>query len=142
MFTENEQVYLKNNQLARLATVDSTIQPDVVPVRYEFDGAFFYIGGQYITESRKYKNVEEGHSKVALVIDDFIPVEGGMPGIRGIRIYGTAEPVMHEGWRGPATHLKITPTTTWSWGIEGPAFTEKGFVTHKTHWNNQLSADK
>lgn len=135
MFTEKEQEYLKNNQLARMGTITETGQPDVVPVRYEFDGAAFYVGGQYMTRSRKYRNVEAGNNKVALVIDDFIPVEDGMPGIRGIRIYGLAQSVERSGWGGVmSTQLKITPTTTWSWGIEGPAFTEAGFVTHKTHW--------
>jgi pyridoxamine 5'-phosphate oxidase family protein len=139
MFTEQEQAYLRNNQLARLATVDTDDQPDVVPVRYEFDGQHFYVGGQFVTQSRKYKNVAAGSAKVALVIDDFIPVESGMPGIRGIRIYGTAETVMHEGWQGLAPHLKITPTTTWSWGIEEPAFNERGFVTRKTVWEGVRS---
>lgn len=135
MFTEKEQEYLKNNQLARMGTITETGQPDVVPIRYEFDGAAFYVGGQYMIRSRKYRNVEAGNNKVALVIDDFIPVEGGMPGIRGIRIYGLAQPVERPGWGGVmSTQLKITPTTTWSWGIEGPAFTEAGFVTHKTQW--------
>lgn len=142
MFTEKEQGYVKNNPVARLGTVDNTIQPDVVPVRYEFDGGCFYVGGQYMTQSRKYKNVNAGKSKVALVIDDFIPPEEGLPGIRGIRIYGRAEPVIHDGGHGPAPHLKVTPTTTWSWDIESPAFGETGFTTHKTVWNPQPLTEK
>lgn len=135
MFTVKEQEYLKNNQLGRLGTVTPTGQPDVVPVRYEFDGTAFYVGGHYMTHSRKYKNVLAGNNKVALVIDDFAPAEGGAPGIRGIRIYGRAEHVERPGFGGQITpQLKITPTTTWSWGLEGPAFNESGFVTHKTAW--------
>lgn len=97
-----------------------------------------YVGGHYMTRSRKYRNVVAGHHKVALVIDDLIPVEEGMPGIRGVRIYGLAEPVERSGWGGEiSAQLKITPTTTWSWGIEGPAFTEAGFVTHKSRWHHK-----
>ena len=142
MFNEKERAYLKNNQMVRLGTVDSTAQPDIVPVRDEFDGQCFYVGGQYMTTSRKYKNVATGRSKIALVIDDLMPAEEGIPGIRGIRVYGTAETVTHEGQHGPAPHLKITPTTTWSWGIESPAFGENGFTTHKTVWDQQSSTVK
>ena len=96
MFTEKERAYLKNNQMVRLGTVDSTSRPDVVPVRYEFDGQCLYVGGQYMTASRKYKNVATGRSKITLVIDDFIPAEEGMPGIRNVRVDGTTEIVTHE----------------------------------------------
>jgi len=135
MLTAKEQEYLKSNQLAHLGTVGSDNQADVVPVRVEFDGQHFYVGGDNVTHSRKYKNVAAGNIHVALVVDDFVPAEGGPPGIRGIRVYGTAELTTHEGWRGSAPHLKITPTS-WSWGIEAPAFGEKGFVTHKTQWRD------
>ena len=33
--------------------------------RYEFDGTAFYVGGQYITRSRNYKNVEAGKPNLA-----------------------------------------------------------------------------
>ena len=45
------------------------MQPDVVPVGFDFDGEYFFAGGINILESRKYKNVLK-NSKVALVIDD------------------------------------------------------------------------
>ena len=44
-FTEDEVAYLKSQPLARLATVDADGQPDVVPVGFEFDGTYFYVGG-------------------------------------------------------------------------------------------------
>ncbi|NDJ35356.1 MAG: PPOX class F420-dependent oxidoreductase [Chloroflexi bacterium] len=134
MFTEAELDYLNSNDLARLGTVHADSQQvDVVPVRYEFDGTYFYIGGHYMTASRKYLNVASGSPKVALVIDDMQP--GEPPAIRGIRIYGTAEVVEREGWRGGISkQFKITPATHWSWGVEGPAFTEEGFQTNKVAW--------
>jgi pyridoxamine 5'-phosphate oxidase family protein len=135
VFTEKEIEYLKQTQTARLGTVGPDGQPDVVPVRFEFDGQAFYVGGQYMEKSRKYKNVMAGNEKVALAIDDFVQTGGPMPDIRGIRVYGVAESVQREGWRGGmSTQFKITPTTTWSWGLEGPSFDQSGFVTNKTEW--------
>jgi pyridoxamine 5'-phosphate oxidase family protein len=45
-FTEDEVAYLKSQPLARLATVDADGQPDVVPVGFEFDGTYLYVGGR------------------------------------------------------------------------------------------------
>ncbi len=44
MFSEPEVEYLKSQRLARIATVSSKGQPDVVPVAFEFDGKYFYVG--------------------------------------------------------------------------------------------------
>jgi pyridoxamine 5'-phosphate oxidase family protein len=33
------------------------VQPDIVPVGFDFDGEYFYVGGINILKSRKYKNV-------------------------------------------------------------------------------------
>jgi pyridoxamine 5'-phosphate oxidase family protein len=39
---------------------------------------------------------------------------------RGIRIYGRAEgPVERVGMVGPGHYLRITPTVSWSWNLEG-----------------------
>jgi pyridoxamine 5'-phosphate oxidase family protein len=70
MFTEKETAYLKSQRLARIGTVSADLQPDVSPVGYEFDGEYFYIGGMNNKATRKYKNVADGNSRVALVIDD------------------------------------------------------------------------
>jgi len=47
MFSESEISYIRSQYLARIATVNSDGQPDVVPVGYEFDGSVFYIGGRF-----------------------------------------------------------------------------------------------
>jgi pyridoxamine 5'-phosphate oxidase family protein len=46
----------------------------VVPVDFDYDGNYFYVGGMNILKSTKYKNVVK-NNKVALVIDDFALVE-------------------------------------------------------------------
>jgi pyridoxamine 5'-phosphate oxidase family protein len=117
MFTEKEIAYLKSQRLARIATVAPDGQPDVTPVGIEFDGAHFYVGGFDMTNTHKYKNVRAGHNRVALVIDDLVSANPWQA--RGIRIYGAAEVVEGEGMLGRGTYLRITPTVSWSWGIEG-----------------------
>ncbi|MEX0761289.1 MAG: PPOX class F420-dependent oxidoreductase [Dehalococcoidia bacterium] len=116
MFTENERSYLESARLARISTVSTDGQPDVTPVGFEFDGQNFYVGGFNNTRTRKYRNVQDGNDKVALVIDDLASVDPWQP--RGVRVYGTAELVDREGYAGAGSYLKITPTVSWSWSIE------------------------
>src|ERR671919_207352 len=127
MFTEKEVAYLRSQPLARLATVSLDAQPDVVPVGFEFDGEYFYIGGYDVTRTRKYKNVEQGSTHVALVVDDLVSVDPWNP--RGIRAYGIAELVEREGYAGEGIYLRIEPRVSWSWNIE-PA-SEDGFSVNK-----------
>lgn len=116
MFTEKEIDYFKLQRLARLATVAPDGQPDVAPVGYEFDGQYFYVAGRNPDNTRKYRNLRQGNHKVALVMDDLESVQPWRP--RGIRIYGTAEFVERDGQFGHKTYMRITPNTSWSWGIE------------------------
>jgi len=116
VFTEPEIAYLKSQRLARLATVAPDGQPDAAPVGFEFDGTAFYVGGYDVTHTRKYQNVQAGHDRVALVIDDLQSVNPWQP--RAIRIYGTAELVEREGMVGRGSYIRITPQVSWSWGIE------------------------
>lgn len=116
MFTENEITFIKSQRLVRIATVAPDGQPDVVPVGYEFDGTHFYVSGYGITRTRKYKNVQAGQDRVALVIDDLEQVNPWVA--RGIRIYGTAALVERDGWLGHGMYIQIVPLVSWSWGIE------------------------
>ena len=88
-FTEDEVAYLKSQPLARLATVDADGQPDAVPVGFEFDGTYFYVGGRDPERTRKFLNVKAGQAKVALVVDDLVSTDPWTP--RFLRVYGTAE---------------------------------------------------
>lgn len=128
MFSEPEAEYLKTQHLARIATVSGELQPDVAPVVYEFDGEHFYVGGKQQTTTNKYRNVLNGHSAVALVVDDLESVSPWKP--RGIKLYGTAEIVEREGRLGKGEYLKITPRRYWSWGIEHAVF-EAGRIVMK-----------
>src|SRR5712692_8112991 len=116
MFSQQEQAYLQTQLLARLATIEPDGQPDVDVVGFEFDGVRFYIGGHQLETTRKYKNIEAGHRKVSLIIDDLKSLRPWQP--RGIRIHGIAEVAERQGHLGPGSYLAITPMVSWSWGIE------------------------
>jgi pyridoxamine 5'-phosphate oxidase family protein len=120
MFSAPEIEYMKSQRLCRFATVSADGQPDVVPVGFEFDGEYFYVGSHsqdIFLRTRKYKNVRNGRMKVALTIDDLKSVDPWRP--RAVRVYGTAEVVDHKGIFGPGKYLRITPKVSWSFGIEG-----------------------
>ena len=130
MFTEREVAYLKSQPLARLATVAPDGQPDVAPVGFELDGEHIFIGGLNPSQTRKYRNLRAGNDKVALVVDDLESVHPWKP--RGVRIYGAAVLVQREGRFGPGLYMRISPTISWSWGIEDPTFQKGRFGPHKT----------
>ena len=141
LFSRKEIEYLKSQRLARIATAAATtsdergsIQPDVVPVGFDFDGNYFYVGGMNILKSTKYKNVVK-NNKVALVIDDLKTVDPWDP--RGMKIYGAADIVTRQGGYMDMTdhpntqYIRITPEKKWSWGIEEPVFVEGKFNVKK-----------
>jgi pyridoxamine 5'-phosphate oxidase family protein len=121
-FTEEEVAYLKSQPLARLATVGEDGQPDVVPVGFEFDGTHFYVGGMAPERTRKFLNVQAGHAKVALVVDDLVSTNPWTP--RGLRVYGTAELTERPGQFGSGAYMRITPDVSWSWNLAGHAFND------------------
>jgi len=137
-FSEKEIEYLKSQRLVRIATAsvaskeeeNGSIQPDVVPVGFDFDGEYFYVGGMNIVKSKKYKNVLK-NNKVAIVIDDLKSVDPWDP--RGMKIYGIADIVTRQGGYMESTghsnpqYIRISPKKKWSWGIEEPVFVEGRF---------------
>lgn len=120
MFSKPELDYLKMQRLARFATVSSKGQPDVVPVSFEFDGKYFWIGShdqQIFFFGMKYKNVKNGNKLVSLTVDDLESVNPWKP--RSIKVYGIAEIMDHEGIFGKGKYLRVTPKISWSMGISG-----------------------
>jgi pyridoxamine 5'-phosphate oxidase family protein len=136
IFSQKEIEYLRSQRLARIATTavsvhdERSIQPDVVPVGFDFDGNYFYVGGMNLLKSTKYRNVLK-NNKVALVIDDLKSIDPWDP--RGMKIYGTADIVTRQGGYMDSTdhpnpqYIRITPKRKWSWGIEEPVFVEGTF---------------
>lgn len=74
VFTNNELDYLHKQRLGRLATVDSSGDPHVVPVgfRYNSGADTIEIGGHGIAQSRKWSDAGQ-HPRVAFVVDDVLP---------------------------------------------------------------------
>jgi pyridoxamine 5'-phosphate oxidase family protein len=121
-FTEEEIAYLRSQSLARIATVSADGQPDVAPVGFEFDGTYLYVGGHDPVNTRKFRNVRAGNKSVALVIDDLVSTDPWTP--RFLRIYCTADLIEREGRFGPAPYLRLAPTISWSWNLDGRPFTD------------------
>jgi pyridoxamine 5'-phosphate oxidase family protein len=128
MFSQKETEYLNSQRLARIATAslrEDFIQPDVVPVGFDFDGEYFYVSGMNLVKSTKYKNVQK-NTRVALVVDDLKSVNPWEP--RGIRVYGIADVVTRQGGymqqtdHPSITYIRIKPLKKWSWGIDAPVF--------------------
>jgi pyridoxamine 5'-phosphate oxidase family protein len=136
IFSQKEIEYLNSQRLARIATAavstheERSVQPDVVPVGFDFDGDYFYVGGMNILKSIKYKNILK-NDRVAIVIDDLKTVNPWDP--RGIKIYGIADVTTRQnGYMENTDHpnpqyIRISPKRKWSWGIEEPIFVEGRF---------------
>ena len=119
-FTEDEVAYLNSQPLARLATVDPDGQPDVVPVGFEYDGTYLYVGGRAPERTRKFLNVKAGQTKVALVVDDLVSTDPWTP--RFLRVYGTAELIERPGRFGSGAYMRITPEISWSWNLDASPY--------------------
>jgi len=140
MFSQKEKDYLKSQRVARMATAapsirEGPVQPDVVPVGFDFDGEYLYVGGMNLLKSTKYRNVLK-NDKVAITVDDLKTVDPWDP--RGIRIYGTADIVSRQGGYMESTdhpdpqYIRVTPKKKWSWGIEEPVFVQGKFNVKRT----------
>jgi pyridoxamine 5'-phosphate oxidase family protein len=120
-FSDDEIAYLRSQPLTRLATVGPDGQPDVVPLAFEFDGQGFWVGGigDAVARTRKFRNVAAGNDRVALVFDDLVSLDPFVA--RSLRVYGRAgEPVERVSELvGPGVFMRITPTISWSWNLEG-----------------------
>src|SRR5437660_12105400 len=67
-FTEKELRYLMERRLGRLAFVCSVMQAHIMPVLFEFDGAYFYLSGWNLKYSERFQDVSP-NSRVTLLVD-------------------------------------------------------------------------
>ncbi len=79
--------FLKSQKILRLATIDPSGNPHIVPVWYMYDNDKFYVGTN--TKTRKAKNIKE-NSKVSFCIDTGIR----SPDIVGIMVIGRAKLIL------------------------------------------------
>ena len=118
MFSDAELAYLGQGKLGRLATIDASGMPHVVPLgwRYNAEIDAIDIGGRDFARSRKFHNAQR-NPNVALVIDDVLPP--WRP--RCVMIRGRAETLTEV--TGPDGQLagpiiRLWPAEVISWGME------------------------
>lgn len=118
-FSEAERAYFEDgNKLGRLATVDSSGAPHVVPVGWSYNPELdtIDIGGRDFAATRKFRNVQ-GNRKVSFVVDDVLPP--WRP--RCVQVRGQGEALDTATWPDGTLReaiIRITPTKVVSWGLE------------------------
>ncbi len=125
VFTDKEIEYLLSQRLGRLATVRPDCTPQVAPVgfRYNAELDVIDIGGRYLSQTRKFRNILE-NPHVSLVIDDVLPP--WQP--RGVEIRGRAHPLPAGGnalfganYPVDEAMIRITPVQIIGWGLDPEA---------------------
>lgn len=127
-FSREEERFLEENEVGRLATICPDGMPHVVPVCYNYRSGGLWVAVDY--ESKKYRNLLS-NDKVALIVDV------GYDSNRGLLVQGRARihekggqfreiyAVFHkkfnwvraDPWKeGEAPFIKIEPTRKASWG--------------------------
>ncbi len=109
---------LDERRLGRLATVDETGQPHVVPVgwRYNPELDTIDISGRNFAVTKKFRNVRE-NPKAAFVVDDVLPP--WRP--RSVMVQGQAQALEfpeNAGAEGGRAIIRIIPDKVVSWGLE------------------------
>lgn len=121
--TRKEIEYIEGQPLGRLATVDASGRPHVVPVSFRYDAELGVVdvGGHNMGRSKKFRDVGET-GRVALVVDDVLPP--WRP--RGVEVRGRAEALgeggddLGPGFGGEL--IRIFPERIVGWGIDSDAF--------------------
>lgn len=111
MFTEAEHAFLAAPRgLARVATVDSTGMPHVVPTGWSFDAASgdLLLTGRDVGSTQRVKHLR-AQPRAAVVIDGVDDTRGWNPWALVVR--GTA------CYDDTADAIRVTPVSIISWGI-------------------------
>lgn len=127
VFTDKELEYIASQKLGRLATINQHGHPQNAPVgfRYNPEEDAIEIGGRWLSQSKKFRNVEK-HPHVAFVVDDVIFNPWT---VHGVEIRGVAEQVATGGkaifgpdYDADEAILRIHARQIISWGLEGHAY--------------------
>ena len=110
-FTEREVEYLREQRLGRLATVNASGRPHVVPVGFRLSPELGVvdIGGRDMGRTKKFRDVAQT-GRVAFVVDDVLPPWRA----RGVEVRGRAEVFGGES-------IRIFPERIVGWGIDPEA---------------------
>ncbi len=122
-FTPAEIKYLQSQQLGRLATVNESGEPHVVPTsfRHNADLDTIDIGGHNLGKSKKFRDAART-GRAAFVVDDVLPP--WQP--RGVEVRGRAEVFSAGGEEVNsdfgAELIRLHPSRIVGWGIDTDAF--------------------
>jgi pyridoxamine 5'-phosphate oxidase family protein len=117
-FTPEEIAYVQSQRFGRLATVSPTGELHVVPVTFRYHPEYesIDIGGENLTQTKKYRDAVR-HGRVAFVVDDVLPPMQ----MRMVEVRGTVEGLPVSGTEMRASFapeiLRITPTRIISFGL-------------------------
>ena len=118
-FTQAEIDYLQGQQLGRLATVNESGEPHVLPTSFRYNAKLdtIDIGGHNLAKSKKFRDVTT-NGRAAFVVDDVLPPWHA----RGIEIRRRAE-VLGSGGQdvipdGSAELIRVFPRRIVAWGID------------------------
>jgi pyridoxamine 5'-phosphate oxidase family protein len=115
---KEEDEFLRHARLARMATISKDGMPHVIPVGFDFDGAYLYVSGQDFEKTLKFRNLQQ-NSNVALVVDELVSVDPWR--VRGLEVRGTAELIRDRGrtfsWGVGRPYARITPMSKAIWGL-------------------------
>ncbi len=121
-FTQAEIDYLQGQQLGRLATVNESGEPHVVPVGFRYNAELdtIDVGGHNLGKSKKFRDVART-GRAAFVVDDVPPPWKA----RGVEVRGRAE-VFEEGGRGVGEGfgeelIRLHPERIVGWGLDSDA---------------------
>lgn len=120
-FSAEELDYLMGERrLGRLATVDATGQPHVVPVgmwRYNPELGAIDVSGRNFADTKKFRNVRVS-PKAAFLVDDLASIDPWRP--RSVMVQGSARAIeaTGAGADGGEALIRITPDKITSWGLE------------------------
>ncbi len=118
-FTAAEIAYFATQRLGRLATVNASGEPHVVPVSFRYNAELdtIDIGGHGIGKSKKFRDAGR-QGKAAFVVDDVQPPWKA----RGLEVRGLAEVHATGGQEVNADFdpelIRIHPKRIISWGID------------------------
>ena len=134
MFSEPELEYLTTQRLGRLATVQADGTPQVSPIgfRYNEELGTIDIGGFYMSQTQKFRNVAHD-GRVALVVDDVPSTDPWR--VRCLEIRGMAEAVPDPSTPTPArgsdgSIIRIHPRRIISFGLEQPDQEPHAMTSH------------
>lgn len=130
MLSKRELEFITRNEVCRLATVDESCRPHLVPVCYIYHDGAFYIATDLST--KKLRNIKRNRA-ASLLVDVYKPnravlVEGeaevllrGEEYRRVYRLfYERFDWVRRDPWgEGEAAFIKIRPIRKISWGLRG-----------------------